>query len=120
MLTLRTQSVNVNRLDLITALKKGREQHLAAYNEALADYKDRTIEFLKTALANAQAGDLSNVKLTFNPPMLHLSDYDNVIEMMDLSVDETINLDTDAFKAYFKNEWPWTNSFALAAASYKA
>lgn len=120
MLSLRSRSVNVSRTDLIEAVKRGKELHLKAYAEAQSDYQVNVNVFLTEAVRRVSQGDFSMVKIPFDPPVLRTTEYDEVIEMMEVSVDETINLDAESYKAYYKNEWPWTRSFLESAALYKS
>lgn len=120
MLNLHTQSVNVNRTALLEALHANLETHQAEYREAMRDYQAKVVAELTASLARAKAGDFSKVNIHIPQPESHEQDFLDVIGMMELSVDETINLDSAAFKAYFRNEWPWKRQFDLMAASYKA
>lgn len=119
MLNMHTQSVNVKRTDLLAALKSNLESHLSEYREARADYQAKVFAELGAALERAKYGDFSKVVVNIAAPVSHEQDFIEVIEMMELSVDDTIQLDRDAFKAYFKNEWPWKKAFESMAASYK-
>jgi len=40
--------------------------------------------------------------------------------MMEMSVDENINLDSQSFKAFVKNEWAWSYNFAKTTTLYKS
>lgn len=120
MLNLHTQSVNVSRTELLKALRANLEAHQDEYREAMTDYQAKVIAELTASLERAKAGDFSKVEVRIPQPESHKQDFLDVIEMMELSVDETINLDSSAFKAYFRNEWPWKRQFELMAASYKA
>lgn len=120
MLTMRTQAINVTRLALLEALKVGRTLHEDALREAVADYQAAAITFLAEATARVQRGDFTKVHFKLQEPQSNLQKYDDMIDMFSVSVDETINLDMESYKAYYKNEWPWTNSFLEAAQGYKA
>lgn len=120
MLSLRNQTVNVNRISLIEALRKGLDLHRAQFAEAESDYKVAVQVFLIKALERTKEGDYSKVKLDLDPPQNRENDYLDVIEMLEVSVDETIQLDREAYKAYYKNEWSWSRNFLEAAASYKS
>lgn len=119
MFNMRTQSVNVSRLQLIASLKGNLEVHMAEFAEAKADYEKKVISTLENALELAKIGDFSKSVVRIEEPASHEKDFLEVIEMMEMSVDETINLDREAFQAYFKNEWPWSKAFAAASMSYK-
>ncbi len=116
------RTVNVNRNDLLTALKQNLTVHEAEYNEALVEFKASLEQDLKLALKKVQktTDPLALKKFNFSVqfPSDHRTQYKEVIEMLEMSVDETINLDAESFKAYFKNEWYWQESFRLAKSSY--
>lgn len=121
-MTLRQRSVNVKREELLEALKKNLEIHRAEYAQALIDFKTRLVEDLSAGLKQVKKSepvDLEdfNIRITF--PHSHEKDFLEVIEMLEMSVDENINLDAESFRAYFKNEWQWTHHFKALTESYK-
>lgn len=120
MITATTQSVNVNRKELIGFIKANRQEHIDEYNQAYSDYQAKVVNELKKALERARNGDFSKVSVNVTPPETHEADYDDVIEMLEMSVDENINLDRDSFKSYVKNIWRWTQMFKTLNASYKS
>jgi hypothetical protein len=112
MITLRNKSVNVPRDVLINYLRANLELHKAQFQEAVEVYQKRLQFELQEAL-DVVAGQinfdaLSKVRVSFNPPQSHESDYVEILEMMEMSVDDTINLDSESFRAYIKNEWSWS------------
>lgn len=120
MLGLRSQSININRQVLIEKLKEGLETHKIEYEEALLDYKAAVVKFMQQAYFRASSGDFTDLVLKFTPPVLHESEYTNIIELLSYSVDENINLDADAFRSYVKGEWSWKNQFDLTSKTIKA
>lgn len=54
---------------------------------------------------------LSKLRINISFPDNHAKDYQNVIDVLERSVDATVNLDTNAFQAYYKNDWSWSNNF---------
>lgn len=123
MLSTRNKSVNVNRLKLLEALRINRAAHEKIFNLAFADFKSEKIRILEDALLKAQKESVedsakSNLCFNLTKPVNYLSQYDEVIEMMEMSVDENINLDSDSFQAYFKDNWAWKSSFAGSNAKY--
>ena len=122
MMNIRQRSVNVSRLELIAKLKENLNKHRTEYLEALVEYQVRLLEDLK--LAHKKVSKVENIEdlkgFRFNVPFPqnHESDYADVIEMLEMSVDEHINLDSESFKAYIKNEWSWVSSFKMSKAAY--
>lgn len=119
MITLNQQSVTVQRKDLITAIKSNRKEHISEYNQAYSDYKAKVKYELERALKEANEGKFDNVAVLIQSPVSHENDYNDIIEMLEMSVDDNITLDRDSFKAYIKNEWNWTRQFKVLNASYK-
>jgi hypothetical protein len=77
---------------------------------------------LKTSVKKVNASEPAqlarfNIQVVF--PQNHEKDFLEVIEMLEMSVDENINLDAESFRAYIKNEWSWTNGFRQLTESYK-
>lgn len=118
MITLNSQSVNVDRIRLLETLKKNREAHIKEYNEAMAAYKPAMLAALNQEIENVNSGKTKELRLSLPLPCSHENSYTNVIDMLEYSVDETINLSSDAFKAYVKDEWNWSGSFKGLVSSY--
>ena len=113
------RTVNVKRVELLAILKTNKELFITEYNQAMVDFKAKMIKELEVALKKAKKGELDKVQLILSPPTDYTDSYQEVIDMMEVSVDEVINLDSEAFKAYYKNEWSWSNSFKTLVGSYK-
>lgn len=120
MMTTNTQSVNVKRVELIEKLKSGLELHRKDYLEAIEDYKKLTLVYLTESLKRVQSGEIVAIKFITPVPINREADYIDVINMMEYSVDEHINLDKTMFKAYFFNEWSWARDFSSLMGSMKA
>ncbi|MFP5338446.1 MAG: hypothetical protein ACLGIW_08140 [Gammaproteobacteria bacterium] len=117
MLHAHNRSVNVDRLALVAALKDGRVKHVDEYVQAYKDYEEAAVKFLSEALKRAKKGDLSDITFRLQKPENHTADYDEIIAMMEHSVDPTISLDSQSFRAYFMGEWDWKRGFEMATAS---
>lgn len=119
MLNMRQQHVNVDRLQLIAALQAGLETHKVEYAEATKDYEKAVVKFLEEATERAKRRNFTDLVLRLQKPENHVKDYTNVIELLEVSVDETIQLDSEAFRAYYKGEWNWKASFGASASALK-
>lgn len=119
MLNMRQQSVNVDRLELISALEKGLEMHRLQLAESKADYAAAVVKFMGDAYERAKSGDFKNLTLMLREPENHEADYLDIIEMMQVSVDKTIQLDKESYKAFYRNEWSWSSNLLASAMAYK-
>jgi hypothetical protein len=122
MMNIRQRSVNVSRTELLAKLKENLEVHRREYQEALVEFKARLVDDLKLATKKVNktenVEDLKNFAFHIQFPQNHEQDYIDVIEMLEMSVDENINLDSESFKAYIKNEWNWQHHFRAAKMAY--
>lgn len=122
MMNIRQRSVNVNRTALLEKLRENLVIHEAEYAEALVECKQRLLSDLHIATQKVDRTDdpanLKDFRFQFRFPTNHAQDYRDVIEMLEMSVDENINLDSESFKAYIKNEWSWSRGFADTKALY--
>lgn len=124
MMNIRQRSVNVSRLVLLEKLKANMALHKSEYSEALVECKVRLLADLKAATQKvAEVKDPLQLRdfkfrFRFQFPVDYTQEYADVIEMLELSVDENINLDAESFKAYIKNEWSWSKGFADTKALY--
>lgn len=123
MISLRSQEVNVDRLNLLQVLKRNLEKHANEYKEAIHNYRLALIvdvqelldELEKTTLLNSR---LVKLKINFVVPQSQEEQYQNVIDMLEASVDENIKLDNEAFQAYYKDNWSWKKGFAELTSLY--
>ncbi len=117
-------SVNVSRVALLAKLKENVAIHKKDYEEALIGYKIKLVADIKAALLVAEKASLEKIHLLAAPrydyPRSYEAEYNEIIDMMEVSVDDVINLDATSFKQYFKNEWSWSSHFNSSATMYKA
>lgn len=119
MFNLHQQTIEIDKDALLKKLKENLVVYQAEYKEAVEDYNKLVIQFsndLALALVN---------KTPFSPylktkePIDYTVKYEEAIDMLEYSVNQTITLDSASFRAYIKNEWDWTNSFRTYASSLK-
>lgn len=102
-------SIRVDKHELIEKLRANRVKHVQDYTEAYAGYLGDSITKLKKALREAKKGNIQNVN--FRAPECHEKDYTLVIEMLEMSVDDHIDLSAHEFKQYVRDEWAWSDTF---------
>ena len=112
------ESIKVSKADLLAVLTSNREKHKAVFLEAQESYRKLAIEELDKALAEARSGRKILRFLTLVEPQDQSKDYDRVIRMMDMSVDDHINLSEREFQQYVMDEWQWKAAFTAANIGY--
>jgi hypothetical protein len=119
MFNLHKQTIEIDKDALLKKLKENLIIYQAEYKEAVEDYNKLVIQF-----SNDLALSIVN-KAPFSPylktkePADYTVKYEEAIDMLEYSVNQTITLDSVSFRAYIKNEWDWTNSFRTYASSLK-
>lgn len=122
------REVKVNRLDLLIKVKENREKHVADYQESVLGYKQAALKAiedgmrkLKRQVEELQAGEkirLAAVSFDLAVPENHSKDYDQVISMLEMSVDDHMLIRSDEFAMYVMDDWSWRQSFEGTKAMY--
>lgn len=113
------KTVKVNKAVLLERVEANRKQHEADYIEAFETWKIARRRELSKWLEDHQAGkDVPN-HTTLVKPTEHLDDYDRAVDMIRMSVDDTIDIDEDSFSKYVRDEWDWKQNFSALNTFYK-
>jgi hypothetical protein len=111
-------TVNVDKARLLSTLKRNREAHGAAYEKAKAGYIKVTTAQLKEYVERLAEGELLIQRFINSPPEDHTGDYDDAIQMMEWSRDDTIELTQGQFKQYVMDDWGWKDSWVTSNTAY--
>lgn len=124
------KDVKCKKADLIDKLRANRDVHVREYKEACAGYRDQALakvdeimDQLKrqiSALKEGEAVPLANIFFSLPAPESHAADYDRVLTMLSMSVDDEITLDQKSFSQYVMDNWDWKESWEGTKMSYSA
>ena len=114
------RTVTIERKKLLGILRENRNTHEDEYKDAYAGYLTTCVERLETLLSEFKAGDREMVNWGERPPHSQVKDYDRVIRMLELSVDDIIELTSEEFANYVQDEWHWKQSWELGNSNYIA
>jgi hypothetical protein len=112
------EKVKVKTSGLIEVLKGNRQKHVEEYKEAVRQFRMRSVAALKRELEKAINGKKFETNLCMTRPVSHEKDYDLVIKMLELSVDDVTILDQHDFNQFVNDEWSWKPSFSSSTAYY--
>jgi hypothetical protein len=76
-----SSKVTVNKVELIDTMKKNREGHLKAWQEAIDGFKEKLTERL-TEMLDRVKRNIYETETDLTVPMHHLKDFDRVIKML--------------------------------------
>jgi len=114
------KEVRIEKKKLVEILTRNRDEHVEIYARALAKYCRKVQKPLNAALKRATNNEPPKLhRLTrLIEPREHTAQYDTVLEMLKLSVDETVVLSHDAFRQYVEDEWVWSRAWAGSNSPY--
>jgi wobble nucleotide-excising tRNase len=116
------RSVVVSKPELLDIVRKNKIKHVKEFEEAVKDYKKAAVKVAKEHVELAKTGDLEQIaKIRAMPqrPASYEKDYDRAIRMLELSVEDTIDLESDVFNQLVLDEWHWKNAFVASNSLYK-
>ena len=112
------KTVNINREELLKKVKENAAQHEADYKEMEDQYPQVALNLLKQRMKEIKKTGEVNVHFNLRPPEDHRKDYNTLIKMLEMSVDNEIELNQVEFQEYVLNQWEWQNRVAATKAFY--
>jgi hypothetical protein len=119
------QTVIVNKVELLEALRNNRALHQDEYNSAVEGWwqqvQDWFVEQQETIdMANEDpvAEHEPALHCPHTKPTEHLKDYDREIKMVEMSLSDEIELKTEEFGRYVMDEWDWSDMWKLSNTRY--
>jgi hypothetical protein len=101
------QTVKVKRISLLEKLQSNRKTHRDIFLKAQEGYRKRVIQELGQMLAEARAGKSIRRAISLPEPQDHTADYDRVIAMLEMSVEDEIEIAAHEFDMYVMDNWAW-------------
>ncbi len=103
---------------LVKIVKENRSGHQALFERAQIVYRGRMIEELDSMLSDAKKGLGIRRHISMPEPESHVLDYDRVLRMLELSIDDEIELDEQDFDRYVMDNWEWNRAFQTSTVAY--
>jgi hypothetical protein len=101
------KEVKVKLVDLLKTVTKNRETHRDLFLKAQDGFREIMIQELERSLKDAREGREIRRSVAIPAPADHTSDYDRVIKMLEMSVEETVVLQAHEFEQYVMDNWAW-------------
>lgn len=116
--------VKIDRARLLARVQDNREKHRVEADDARRGYYEQLVE--KAARIRREASmhlddpglPLKNFEINLIAPTSHLADYDTVIDMLDMSSEDVIEISQDEFRRYVRDEWPWKSMWSSNSQFY--
>jgi len=108
----------INKSTLIKTIQKNRDSHRAIFEKAIKAYQKKLEKILLDKLEQVKKG--SKIKTYFNlpEPEDHTKDYDRVLQMLEMEVGDTIELEENEFSQFVMDNWVWKNEWVNNTLAY--
>lgn len=119
---LSRKEMNFDTKVLLAKIKENRSKHATEYEEAVKEYRQKLRQVLRDKLKDIDASEASIVpsgSIRVSEPQCYLSEYDQFIDMLEMTKDETTSLSITMFNQLVRDQWSWKQDFELTKASYK-
>lgn len=121
------RKITVNKVELLKKLEENRVKHIENYKQAVVEYKSACLADLedkKNVVVKALDSlkkkiEASNKPVNMNvdenlyfdlqPPVSHEKEYDEIIEVFRMEVNDNVELDSIEFHQYVSDNWEWKN-----------
>jgi hypothetical protein len=107
-----------NKDIILERLKSNREEHLMIVREAQKGFREKLQAILENKLEDLKAGHEVNLHIGLHIPSNHVDDFDRIIEMLEMCIDDDIKLNQDDFQCYIRNRWHWNTEFLASNRAY--
>lgn len=114
------KTVTVDKDKLLEVVKANRAKHREIFLQAQEEFRKRAIDELEQRLADAREGKHFDQHLGMVEPVDRTQDYDRIISMLEMSVDDQVDLTQDEYAAYVMDDWSWKRQWVQANSAYVA
>ena len=111
-------NIKVEKAKLIAILKNNRAIHEEEYNESIEEWEKVVTKALKKAYKLAKVGDRFITAFKLPKPKSFIDEYDKIIGMLEMSLDEEVELVEHEYDMYVRNNWNWKRDFIGTASLY--
>lgn len=106
-------NVTVSKEELLKVLKDNKAKHVQIYTDAIEGVKVQYKNLLEKELKKLEDGKEVKASVNVQLPINHEEEYNEVIEMLEMSVDEEIELTRHEFQQYVQDKWVSQSEKAL-------
>ncbi len=121
------REVKVKRDELLSVLQQNRERHIKEYHAACVGYREVALRRIEESFQEAR--DLVNrlkngqtiavgFRINLSVPVNYERAYNQIIRMMEMSVDSEIVLTASQFACFVMDDWEWKEEWASSNAQY--
>ena len=114
------RTVRIDKRELLVVVGDNRNAHREVFVAAVEAYRSQALIQLQQRIDEIMSGKQFVLGFALPVPEDHTADYDEVLRMLDMSVDEVVELDQQEFQQFVMDDWSWTRAWQSSTASYMA
>ena len=103
------KQVYIDRKEVLKRIKENRKNHRDLFFKAQKGYKKAVIKELNEMLKDARENRSVQHRIDLVMPQDHTGDYDVVIDMLEMSISDSIELAQHEFQNYVRDKWEWSD-----------
>lgn len=112
------KQVTVRRDELKAKIQANRATHRAQYEKAIEGWAQEVTQLLQDDIDALRRGVRRRLTATDPMPTDHTQDYDRVLAMLEMSIDDTQTLDEQTFRQYVLDDWQWKSNWVASNSKY--
>ena len=113
-------AIKVHKSELLDIIKSNREKHVEDFKKSIKAYRVKAADLFTKELEKMVNGEEFTTNIRLDKPESHIKDYDLIIGMLEMSVDDIIELEWNQFNQYVNDEWGWKPHFKTSVYSNSA
>ena len=103
---------------LIKTIQENRGNHRAIFEKAIKAYQKKLEEILLDKLKRVRKGSKIQMYFSLPQPEDHTKDYDRILQMLNMEIKETIELEENEFSQFVMDDWAWKNEWVSNTLAY--
>lgn len=112
------RTIKVDKAQLLDTLRANRERHSGIVEEAWQGYLREAQKHLLAQVERARKGLRQHFYFNLTVPSDHTEDYDRVIAMLEMDLNDTVELTMDEFARYVQDQWEWRQQWTVTNSAY--
>lgn len=112
------QTVKVEKPGLLDKLRANRKSHRETFLEALTGYHKAAQKALADRVQEAKDNKRISLHFHLEQPTDQTKEYDRIITMLEMSVDDKIELTQKEFANYVMDDWAWMQEWLHSNRGY--
>lgn len=116
------KKINIKLDVLREILKTNMQKHKEDYEKALLAWKQEMVDKFKQSLLQFEKDEYpdrpSDLIRDLDRPVSYEEDYQEALDMLSYETSDTVELDTQSFRKYIKDEWDWKELWSMSNTKY--